>query len=311
MLSSAIVLGPQRRDPIVREAIEDLVPGRNSSVAVITAGWEEREGEDEELREHVNRPLINLKIWARVESILEKDKELREAVRERHVTWRRVQEIYRLRLGGLLGSTKELLRRGDGDPLFAVEEQDSWELVRGLDAQHMARVALIHADFAERIKPAERETVQKERRELEKQLADVSCLLVAGGHVGVLLHRMQLFDVCSLWGDRPTIAWSAGAMALSERVVLFHDEPPQGSSYAEVMEAGFGELPDFVALPHARHRLQTDDSVRVRMLSRRFQPARCALLDYRSRFDLRNGEWTAQPNSRQLSQDGLVEEVVR
>lgn len=311
MLSSAIVLGPQRRDPIVREAIEDLVSDQTSPVAVITAGWEEREDEDEELREHVKRPVINLKIWARVESLFKRDKELREAVRERHVLWRRVQEIYRLRLEGLMGSTKELLRRGDGDPLFAAGEQDSWELVRGLDAQHMARVAQIHAGFDERIKPAERETVQKERRELEKQLADVSCLLVAGGHVGVLLHRMQLFDLCSLWGDRPTIAWSAGAMALSERVVLFHDDPPQGSSYAEVMEAGFGLLPDFVALPHARHRLQTDDSVRVRMLSRRFQPACCALLDYRSRFDWINGKWTAHANSRQLSQAGLVEEVVR
>ncbi|MFT4512326.1 MAG: hypothetical protein ACI89X_001364 [Planctomycetota bacterium] len=310
MLSHAIVLGPQRRDPIVREAIEDLVSDQNSPVAVITAGWEEREDEDEELREHVGRPVVNLKVWARVESIFEQDKELREAVRERHVTWRRVQEIYRLRLQGLLGSTKELLRRGDGDELFAAQEQDSWELVRGLDAQHMARVENLHADFAERIKPAERETVQKERRELEKQLADVSCLLVAGGHVGVLLHRMQLFDVCSLWGDRPTIAWSAGAMALSERVVLFHDEPPQGSSYAEVMESGFGLLPDFVALPHARHRLKTDDSVRVRMLSRRFQPAHCALLDYRSRFDCINGKWTAHANSSQLSQQGLVEEGI-
>ena len=169
MLSSAVVLGPQRRDPIVRQAIEDLVADPGSPVAVITAGWEEREDEDEELREHVNRPLVNLQLWSRVESLFEQDKELREAVRERHVTWRRVQEIYRLRLKGLLGSTRELLRRGDGDSLYAIEEQDSWELVRGLDAQHMARVAQIHAEFDDRIKPAERETVQKERREIERR----------------------------------------------------------------------------------------------------------------------------------------------
>tara|TARA_R110002096_G_scaffold23300_31_gene74224 strand:+ start:3891 stop:4826 length:936 start_codon:yes stop_codon:yes gene_type:complete len=311
MLSSAIVLGPQRRDPIVREAIEDLVTDPGSPVAVITAGWEEREDEDEELREHVHRPLINLGLWARVERLFEQDPELREAVRERHRVWVKVQEIYRMRLAGLLRSTRELLRRGDGDPLFAAEEQDSWELVRGLDAQHMARVEALHADFNARIKPAERETVQRQRHEIEKQLAQVSCLLVAGGHVGVLLHRMQLFDVCSLWGDRPTIAWSAGAMALSERVVLFHDDASQGRSFAEVMEAGFGLLPGLVALPHARHRLKTDDSVRVRMLARRFQPARCALLDYRARFDWRNGQWTPYANARELTQGGLVEEQAK
>lgn len=311
MLSSAIVLGPQRRHPIVRTAIDDLVSDRSLPVAVVTAGWEEREDEDEELRQHVGRPVTNLQVWSRVESIFKKDPELREAVRERHDTWRRVQELYRLRLNGLMDSTRELLRRGHADPLVAVEELDSWELVCGLDAQHMARVSTIHAEFIERVKPAERETVQDECRQIEKQLGDAACLLVAGGHVGVLLHRLQLFDVPGLWGDRPTIAWSAGAMALSERVVLFHDDPPQGSSFAEVMEAGFGLLPEFVALPHARHRLSTDDSVRVRMLSRRFYPAMCGLLDYGSRFDWRDGRWSAHAGARHLSADGLVTEASR
>ena len=311
MLSTAIVLGPQRRHPIVCEAIDDLVQDRQGPVAVVTAGWEEREDEDDELRSHVCRPVENLRLCARVERILQKDKEVREPIRERHVIWRRVQELYRLRLNGLMDSTRELLRRSGNDELALAEEQDSWELVRGLDMQHMARIEQIHAEFFARYRPLERTAVQKERREIEKQLAGVSCLLVAGGHVGVLHHRMQLFELCALWGDRPVIAWSAGAMALSERVVLFHDDPPQGSSFAEVMESGFALLPDFVALPHARHRLQTDDSVRVRMLSRRFAPAMCALLDYRARFDLRHGKWTAHKGAQQLGFDGLVEEVAR
>ena len=189
MLSSAIVLGPQRRDPIVRTAIDDLVRDRSLPVAVVTAGWEEREDEDQELRQHVGRPVTNLQIWARVESIFKKDPELREAVRERHDTWRRVQELYRLRLNGLMDSTRELLRRGHADPLVAVEELDSWELVCGLDAQHMARVSTIHAEFNERVKPAERDTVQEQCRQIEKQLGDASCLLVAGGHVGGLLQN--------------------------------------------------------------------------------------------------------------------------
>ena len=34
MLSSAIVLGPQRREPIVCDAVDDLVPSRDEPVAV-------------------------------------------------------------------------------------------------------------------------------------------------------------------------------------------------------------------------------------------------------------------------------------
>ena len=41
-----VFLGPQRRDPIVCEAIDHFVSDRTKPVAVITAGWEEREAED-------------------------------------------------------------------------------------------------------------------------------------------------------------------------------------------------------------------------------------------------------------------------
>ena len=136
-LSSAIVLGPQRREPIVREAIDHFVADRDQPVAVVTAGWEEREDEDGELREHVERPLENLKIWARVERIFAKDKQLHQAIRERHTQWKRAQDLYRLRLSGLMVASRELLRQSDRDTMAAAEEEDAWELVRGLDQQHM------------------------------------------------------------------------------------------------------------------------------------------------------------------------------
>lgn len=309
MTTTAIVLGPQRRQPIVCEAVDSLVPDRKRPVAVVTAGWEERETEDGELREHVCRPVDNLRIWTRVERIFERDHELLEAMRERHTTLRRVQELYRVRLGGLMEAIRELMRRGEDDALVAAELNDAWVMVRGLDEQHMARVAEVHHEFEQRVQPWGRAAVVRERRELEKQLAAASCLLVAGGHIGVLLHRLRLFDLCRLWGQRPFVAWSAGAMAFTERIVLFHDTPPQGSTYAEVMEQGFGSLPGFVALPHARHRLQTDDPLRVQLLARRFAPALCALLDPGSRFDLRGGAWVAAKGARQLVEDGTVAEA--
>ena len=308
-LSTAVVLGPQRREPLLREAVDDLVSSSGGGVALITAGWEEREQEDEELRQHVGRPVQNLELWTRVERVFDRDAELLQAVRARYATLRRVQELYRLRLEGLMGPVSELIARAGDDPWVDAEEQDAWELVRGLDRQHVARVAEIHAEFEARVQLKERAAVQAARREIEQQLGEASCLLVAGGHVGILLQRLRLFDIAGLWGDQPVIAWSAGAMALSERVVLFHDSPPQGSSYAEVMDAGLGLLPRFVAFPHARFRLRTEDPVRVQLLARRFMPATCALLDYGVRFDWRDGEWRGHTDSRRLCLSGELQEV--
>lgn len=310
MLSSAILLGPQRHVPIVRAAVASVVPREDRRpLAAVTAGWEERESEDQELRDHVQRPVQNLEIWARVERIFEHDAELLAAMRQRHGRLRSVQELYRLRLQGLMDPMRELLRRTADEDLLVPERHDAMSMVRELDEQHVARVRTIHAEFEARWRPHERAAVQRERRELQRLLAASSCLLVAGGHVSVLLHRLRLFDLFGLYGDRPVVAWSAGAMALSERIVLFHDDPPQGSSYAEVMEAGFGLVPDVVALPHAKKRLATDDPLRVQLLAQRFAPAICALLDNGSRLDWLQSRWSAVPGTRRLAESGVVEEV--
>lgn len=309
MLSAAILLGPQRHVPIVRPAVESLVPRDDGPLAVVTAGWEERENEDQELRDHVQRPVQNLEVWARVERIFERDRELLSAMRQRHDTLRRVQELYRLRLSGAMEATKELFRRPGDDLWTTAERHDALVMLQGIDSQHVERVAQVHAEFELRWRPADRAAVQRERREIKAKLADASCLLVAGGHIAVLLHRLRLFDVFGLYGDRPVIAWSAGAMALCERIVLFHDLPPQGSSNAEVMEAGFGLVPDLVALPHARRRLLTDDARNVQLFARRFAPSSCVLLDDGCRVDWKGARWSALSGTRQLGETGSVEEM--
>jgi hypothetical protein len=48
--------------------------------------------------------------------------------------------------------------------------------------------------------------------------------------VAVLVNRLRLFGLGDLVADKTVFAWSAGAMAVSERVVLFHDDPPQGTA---------------------------------------------------------------------------------
>jgi hypothetical protein len=310
MLSQVILLGPQRHVPIVRPAVETLVPDPAvGPLALVTAGWEEREAEDQEFRDHVQRPVVNLAVWARVERIFEQDAELFAAMRQRHDTLRTAQELYRLRLQGLMDGMRELFRRSGDDSLLAAARHDALVMLQGLDSQHVARVAQIHYDFEQRWRPHERAAVQREKRELQKLLREASCLLLAGGHVAVLLHRLRLFDLLSLYGDRPVIAWSAGAMTLTERIVLFHDAPPQGSSYAEVMEAGFELVPDIVVLPHSRKRLHLHDERNMQLFARRFAPALCTLLDPGSRLDWNGARWSAQPGTQRLAENGQVQEV--
>lgn len=311
MLSSVILLGPQRHVPIVRPAVETLVPGSHAPLAVVTAGWEERELEDQELRDHVQRPVTNLEVWGRVERIFEADPQLLAAMRQRHDTLRSVQELYRLRLQGLMEGARELFRRTGDDALLAPERADALAMLQQLDQQHVQRVAAIHAEFEARFRPHERSAVQREKRALRELLAPASCLLIAGGHIAVLLHRLRLFDLLGLHGDRPVIAWSAGAMALCERIVLFHDSPPQGSSHAEVMEAGFGKVRGVVVFPHARRRLHVHDQRAMTVFARRFEPDMCVLLDDGSRIDWKGRRWTGTPGTRCLSAQGTVEEVGR
>ncbi len=129
-------------------------------------------------------------------------------------------------------------------------------------------------------------------------------LVVAGGHVGVLLRLLRLFDV------RPTasqavIAWSAGAMALTERVVLFHDRAPQGPAPPEIYADGMGLIRGAVLLPHARRRLRVDEPMRLAAMSRRFAPARCVVLDDGIRLDLTpDGE--LPQDARVISADGRI-----
>jgi hypothetical protein len=57
----------------------------------------------------------------------------------------------------------------------------------------------------------------------------------------------------------PVFAWSAGAMAVTDRVVLFHDSPPAGPPATPRSSAhGLGLFPGVVALPHARRRLRLE-----------------------------------------------------
>lgn len=304
------LLGPQRLEPNLRAAVDSH--GLAGNIAAVTAGWEERELEDGELRDHLGGRAINLEIHRRGEEVYRADPELHRAMLARHDHLRARQELHRLRLAHELDATRELLRRSKAEPESALLREASdaaLASVRRLDAEHVERIAAIHVEFEARWHPFEREHVARHRDELRALLADAEALCVAGGHVTVLLNRVRLFGLLGLRAELPVFAWSAGAMVLGERVVLFHDSPPQGFGNPEVLESGLGVYQGIVALPHADRRLRLDDPTRVELFARRFAPARCVALVSGSRLDWDGARWHGQVGTQALGATGELVEV--
>jgi hypothetical protein len=257
------VLGPQRR-PTVRP----LPPG--TVAATVTAGWRERETDDAELDGRLGGGTVNLRLYARWMDVLDADPELAEAEVNHRAVLEELQELYALqveRAGQAMDATRRTAtRRLVRDGALA----DAEAALRLLDERHLDRMTSVRAEFDAAWRPGEREAVARHRAEVRAELDRAGVLVIAGGHVGVLLHVLPLFAVGP---PADVLAWSAGAMALTDRVVLFTD------GRAETYARGLGLLPDTVLLPHARRRLPVDDPVRLGALARRFAPARCVVLD--------------------------------
>ena len=165
-----------------------------------------------------------------------------------------LQEVYLLRLDYAMQAVYAVQRRsasasGSGDALA-----EAVEAVRELDAAHLSRVNGARGEFFARLVPHERPVIAEHRAEVSAVLAEAAALVVTGGHVGVLAEVLHLFNVAAALNEygAPVIAWSAGAMALADRIVLFGDRSPRGPGHAEVYGSGLSLLRDVVLLPHAR-----------------------------------------------------------
>lgn len=302
------LLGPQRFDPTLAEAVRAL--GLDGRLATVTSGWQEREAEVDELHEHLAGRAVNLELHRRGEAVFARDPELARAHRERQALFRRLHELYVFRLDSLERVCRELFTRRGDDPAIASERGDAIDALRRLDARHEGRLAEIHTAWNERHRPFERDSVAVERREIRSRLEGTAGLAIAGGHVAVLINRLRLFGVLELLGERPVVAWSGGAMVCAERIVLFHDRPPQGRGNPEVLDRGLGLARGLVLLPHARRRLDLTDPVRLQILALRFAPARCVTLDDRASLRFDGERWSGDQGIAVLGSDGSLGPLV-
>ncbi|MGB7447920.1 MAG: hypothetical protein WA892_02215 [Ornithinimicrobium sp.] len=270
------LLGPQRT-PRLGQVVAALGLSE-ARFGTINAGWQEREPDDELLSETLNHNTVNLRLWHRMQQVWESDPELAQADLERRRLIEEMQELYLLGLDHAIRALIELLQHSPREERVRQSAiTDAETIIRDLDRRHLQRIEDAYAEFWQRWRPHERDSIARARQAVARELADTQAVVLTGGHVGVLLGALHLFNIAPAL-DVPIIAWGAGAMVLTERVVLFHDRAAHGPAIAEVYGTGLGLVRGTVALPSPRERLDLGDRDRMAVLARRFAPSQGLLL---------------------------------
>ncbi len=306
-MAAYFLLGPQR--PIANIDLAFNALGDSGPAAVVSAGWQDAEGDIAEVQEAVARQLIDLHLYQRAEDVLASEVGLRELYRERQKRLQFLQRLYRLRLRQSMLAARRLLR-AVGDPVVVRHEQrHAIAQQRSLDRHHLQRINAIHKEFDIRVANERLPKLSEHAKEIAHVLAGCQTVVITGGNVAVLLNRLRLFDVGSMLKTKHLVSWSAGAMVLTDRVVLFHDNTPQGRRDAEVFDQGLGIINEIVLLPDAKHRLDVSDKIQVALFCRRFAPVNCFTLNSGSLLRFDDGCITDAEDVRRLSRNGALRKV--
>ena len=140
-----ILLGPQGPVPNLRKAVDAM--GVEGPIVTITAGWRDSEGEIDELRTDVDRPVEDLFLYQRAEQIFGSEPDLRALQRERQDKLRELQRLYRMRLSPTLAAARRLMRVSADPKLLLAEQRAAIAQVRALDRHHLRRILSIHRNF--------------------------------------------------------------------------------------------------------------------------------------------------------------------
>ena len=291
---STVFLGPQRFLTTAGTVVRSLAP--DGPVATVTAGWQDREPADVELDEVMGGRSRNLGLYGRLSEVLTTDEHFATEALAHRDAMDELAGIYSLRLQRALESVYVVARRTARQDIADAAFADAVRGVRDIDAWYLHTVDQLYGELEAAAPPDESEPISRHRAEVADLLGDAAVLAIAGGHVGILLRCLRLFAVRP-GPELPVVAWSAGAMAMTERVVLYNDLGPQGVQGAEVWDRGIPRVRDVVAMPHARRRLRLDDPVHARVFVHRFAPAACLLLD--------------DGTSVEIGDDGVVPEDAR
>ncbi|MDX1507147.1 MAG: Type 1 glutamine amidotransferase-like domain-containing protein [Woeseiaceae bacterium] len=300
-----LLLGPQSPVRNIGEALAQADLG-DGPLAIISAGWQEAEGDVGDVATLVGRPLEDLGLYRRSEELMQGVAGLAAANRRRQDRLVEQQRLYRLRLKQLsIAARHTLAAEGDAD-MIAAEQRHAIAQLRALDRHHLHRSESIWSEFRDAFDPASHTELARHAAEIAAIIDRSAGVIITGGNVAVLINRLRLFGMDRVLATCNIVAWSAGAMALADRVVLYHDRSPEGRRDPEVFGAGCGIVPGYVLLPDSEHRLRSSERRRMSLLSRRFSPDACVTLDNGSVLRIVDGRVRAVAAVRHLRHDGRL-----
>ncbi len=301
-MTATILLGPQRFLTTAGAVVRGLET--EGPVAAVTAGWRDRESDDGELHEVLDGRSRNLHLYGRMIDVLTHDAHVSAAALRLQDAARDLAGVYTTRLRHALDAVYAVHRRSGNPDIISAAFDDAIQAVRDLDTWYLLQVDRLYEDPDLVAVIDGSELLARHRGEVAEIIAASGVLAVAGGHVAMLIRSLRLFAVQPP-AQMPVVAWSAGAMAMTERIVLFHDDTPQGFAGAEIWDRGLGRARGIVALPHARRRLRLDDRARVTVMAHRFGGATCVLLEDGSRVALM-ADGSLPPKTKVLTTEGTV-----
>lgn len=299
---ATILLGPQRFRLTAGSVLREVAP--EGAVATITAGWRDREKQDAELDEVLGGRSHNLHLWHRLIHVLGADPEFAAAAVAYNRAMDEANHLYSVRLTHALDSVYTTMRTSARADLRDSALRASLQSVRDIDAWYLWLVGELEQDLRTEGGMDSSDIVAQHRDEVSELLSGAAALAIAGGHVGFLSRCLRLFDV-SPPASMPVVGWSAGAMVLTDHIVLYNDKSLEGVRPAELWDRGLGRAPGVIAMPHARRRVMLDDEVRNQVLAHRFAPARVVLLDDGSRLAL-EGDGSLPDQARIITADGTI-----
>ena len=275
-MTTTILLGPQRFTTTVSSAVRSL--GVTGRIAMVNSGWEEREADDAELAGHLDGRGVNLRLHHRMMDVLTKDEHFAAAALAFRDRQDELRAFYGIRLQAAIDAVHAVRHRTSIHGVGPIAEQAALGAVREVDRWYTAELDELYRSVRATAPLDESGTIGWHRGEIGAILDECEAVIIAGGNVRTLVRTLRVFDVAFRPGQA-VVAWSAGAMALTDEIVLFHDFASQGVTADEVHDTGLGRLPGVIVLPHAKRRLRLDDDERMSLLARRFAEHRLVLLD--------------------------------
>ena len=307
----AVVLGPQPGRISLGPGLEALAPPPGP-VAAITVGWRESEPVLKEVERELGlcgREPAPLHIGERVGRVFERDAALSEAHRALQEGLLAEERLYGARLRRAVETAHEVVRLSVAERYRAPYAEQAWRAILAADRFHVERHAELWQEFRDAVRLEERPAIREQKDELERLLADSVAVVLTGGHVAVIRNRLLLLGLADALARLPILTWSAGAMVLTPRVVLFHDRLPGGSARPEILGDGLSLLPGVALFPDARIRLDLEDRQSLSELSGRVAPDRAVLLDSGEAIHWDGRGWSSPDGIRLLSSDGEVETI--